>query len=213
VKRVVESVTSVRINERSFWEALGLVILHHDLGKLTNEYQNKEFFRHEILSSFILYNQLKQDHSKTELLAAIFAAAVYLHHEGLQISHEHFELREPTYSYLINWLSSREFHMVSNWDELFYQINRQYLLLPMRPVSLNQKVIKGLEVANTLGSLLVIVDGFPEPLAMRMAIATVLHPLTICDNRAASVRGGIPSIISKTLAKFFDEGVPTGEEE
>jgi CRISPR-associated endonuclease Cas3-HD len=217
VKRVLESVLGVHLSERNFQWIMGFIILHHDVGKLTKEYQNKKFFRHEALSSYILYRWLEMsgfEGGKADLLAAVFAAAVYLHHEGLQIAHEHFEMREPTYSYLLNWLSGIEFNMVEVWDELMRQISQEYTPISTPTYSIfSQKPIAGFEVANVLGSIVTSVDGCAEPLAMRMAIAAVLHPLTICDNRAASKRGGMPSTISRALAKFFEEGaIAEGEE-
>jgi len=157
VRRVLESVVGVHLAEHNFQWVMDFIILHHDVGKLTKEYQNKEFFRHEALSSYILYRWLEMSGfggSKADLLASIFAAAVYLHHEGLQIAHEHFEMREPTYSYLLNWLSPIEFNMVESWDELIRQISQEYtpMLTPNYSI-FSQKPIKGFEVANALGSI------------------------------------------------------------
>jgi len=211
VKRVLESVTSTVLDEETFQQAMGSVILHHDVGKLTKEYQNKKFFRHEAISAYILYQWLEELCQKNTW-AAMFGAAVYLHHEGLQIAHKHFEMREPTYSYLINWLSPLEFYMIDGWNELIAQINQKYLGVSISS-NFKRKPITGFDIAETLGSIMISVDGCTEPLVMRMGIAAILHPLTICDNRAANKRGGIPSTISQALAKFFNEGALARSEE
>lgn len=211
VKRVLESVIGTVLDEKTFQQVIGSIILHHDVGKLTEEYQNKKFFRHEAISAYILYHWLEELCQKNTL-AAMFGAAVYLHHEGLQIAHKHFEMREPTYSYLINWLSPWEFRMINGWNKLIAQINQKYLDLPISS-DFKQKSITGSDVAETLGSIMITIDGCTEPPVMRMAIAAILHPLTICDNRAANKRGGMPSTISRALSKFFDEGALARSEE
>jgi len=211
VKRVLESVTRTALDDEAFQQAMGSIILHHDVGKLTKEYQNKKFFRHEAVSTYILYHWL-EELGRKNIWPAMFGAAVYLHHEGLQIAHRHFEMREPTYSYLINWLSPLEFYMVDGWNEFIAQINQKYLGVPIS-LDFKRESITGFDVAETLGSIMISVDGCTEPLVMRMGIAAILHPLTICDNRAANKRGGMPSTISQALAKFFDEGALARSEE
>lgn len=62
-----------------------------------------------------------------------------------------------------------------------------------------KKQISGSDVARALGTIITYVDGSPKALAMRMAVASVLQPLIICDNLAASARGGTPSRLSKFL--------------
>jgi len=204
VKRVLESTTRKAIDEEAVGKAMSSIILHHDVGKLTKEYQDRIFFRHEAFSAHVLYNwlfELLQERT----LSAVFGAAVYLHHEGLQIAHRHFEMREPTYSYLINWLSPLHFNKIERWNELIPQINQEYLDLSMS-YDIGKETVSGSDVAETLGNIMTNVDGSSEPLVMRMGIAAVLHPLTICDNRAANKRGGMPSTISRALAGFFGEG-------
>ena len=204
VKRVLESITGSAIDEETVQKVMSSIILHHDVGKLTKEYQDKKFFRHEAVSAHILYHWLLELFQE-RTLPAMLGAAVYLHHEGLQIAHKHFEMREPTYSYLINWLSPLQFCKIDGWNELIPQINQEYLGVPMS-FDLEKEAISGSDIAESLGTIMIYVDGCSEPLVMRMGIAAVLHPLTICDNRAANKRGGTPSTISKALAKFFAEG-------
>jgi CRISPR/Cas system-associated endonuclease Cas3-HD len=217
MKRILDVVLSMELDGRFLQDMFSLLILHHDIGKLANEYQTRDFYRHEALSAHILYHQFveaRQASEETDLLAAIFAAATYLHHEALQISHNHFEMREPTYSYLLNWLSPWEYHMVEMSDELLGQLNKR--LVPtcvIAPFSLKNKLIAGREVAMTLASVMTAVDGCAEPLAVRMAVASVLHPLTICDNRAANMRGGVPSVFSTALMEYLIEGAISGDEQ
>ncbi|MEM0050403.1 MAG: CRISPR-associated endonuclease Cas3'' [Nitrososphaeria archaeon] len=215
VKRILSSVTGVQIDKESFQKAMSLVILHHDVGKLTKEYQEKKFFRHEIISAYILYRQFDEEFREDEsnILPAILASAVYLHHEALQISHNYFEMRDPTYSYLLHLLSSRTFNMIEHFNELINQMNQKYITLsPSVTSSLVGKPIMGTDVARTLSSMIVTVDGYSEPLVTRIAVAAVLHPLTICDNLAANKRGGTPSSLSKALISFFNDGAITVRE-
>lgn len=214
IKRTLRSVTGIQLTDEEISEMFSLILLHHDIGKLTLEYQNKEFFRHEICSSYILYHLItprtRIDNEMTksqeiDLLSAIFTAAVYLHHEGLQISHEHREMREPVYSFLLNWLSSKTFHMIEGWDEITNLINECYLSSPIS-IPRNFSEIEGSIIAKTLGTIMTTIDGSTDPLAVRMAVAAVLHPLTICDNLAANKRGGSPSLISKVLKEILDKG-------
>jgi CRISPR-associated endonuclease Cas3-HD len=216
VKRVLSSVTDIQINEEYFRKAMSLIVLHHDIGKLTEEYQNGNFIGHEALSAYLLYHQFREqrlEQNGSDLLAAIFASAVYLHHEALQISHDHFEMREPTYSYLLYWFSSKKFTMVNAFNDLITQMNQQFVPLSLSIVSLTSKPIKGTELARTLGSIMITIDGYSDPVVMRMGVATVLHSLTICDNLAANKRGGTPSGLSKALMSFFDDGAITVREE
>jgi len=223
VKRTLWSVTGIQLTDKEISDLLSLNILHHDIGKLTLEYQNKEFFRHEVVSSYVLHylvtiylerNNKLILNTDSDLLSAVFAAAVYLHHEGLQISHEHLEMREPTYSYLLNWLSSKSFHITPYWNEIINLIDRCYLSLSMPiPQKFNDLTVEGPVIAKTLGTLMTIIDGSIDPLAVRMAVAAILHPLTICDNLAANKRGGALSPISKVLKEHLDKGAITVIEE
>jgi len=204
VKRVVECATGDRFNKDIFQQTMSFMILHHDIGKLTVEYQKREFFRHEVVSSYILYRYLQEHIPKS--LATILAAATYLHHEGLQITHEHFEMREPTYSYLLAWLSSREFHMINGWEDLMFHVTQKYLPEFMPFSACHLRAIRGSEIADVLGSIAIRVDGCSAPLSMRMAIAAVLHPLTICDSLAAKKRGGTSSFFSEDITRLFNLG-------
>lgn len=216
IKRTLWSVTDIQLTDEEISDLVSLVILHHDIGKLTLEYQNKEFFRHEVVSSYFLYRlitmYIERNNKLTlnidsDLLSAMFTAAVYLHHEGLQISHEHLEMREPTYSYLLSWLSSKSFHMTPYWNEITNLINRRYLSLSTPiPQKFNDLAVEGPVIAKTLGTLMTIIDGSVDPLAVRMAVAAILHPLTISDNLAANKRGGALSPISKVLKENLDKG-------
>ena len=198
MKRVCESITGTDLDAEIYQKAVDMVILHHDIGKLTKEYQCKNFFRHEAISAHILFPWLKEIVSENTL-TAMFSAAVYLHHEGLQIAHKHFEMREPTYSYLLNWLSPWVFSKVNYWNELIFKINR-YFDIPT-PSAVQSDLISGSNIAETLGAVLINVDGCTEPLVTRLGVAAILHPLTVCDNRAATKRGGTPTKISQAVGR------------
>lgn len=208
VKRILSSVTNTQLDEKYFQIAMDLIILHHDVGKLTEEYQRGEFFRHEIISAYILYNQLKKIFREDEpsILSSIFASAVYLHHEALQISHNYLEMREPTYSYLLHLLSSKTFNMLVYSNEVISRVNQHFITYAPSFAQSIIKLIKGIDIANTLSLMIFSVDGHPNPLAIRMGVAAVLHPLTICDNLAANRRRGMPSNLSKALISFFKKG-------
>jgi CRISPR/Cas system-associated endonuclease Cas3-HD len=196
IKRVCESITGNNLDMNILEKVLGAMILHHDIGKLTKEYQEKRFYRHESISTHVLFPWLREITSETTS-ASMFSSAVYLHHEGLQIAHKHFEMREPTYSYLLNWLSPWTFSKVVHWDEIISQINHFYDI-PIISAVQNDKIF-GSNIAKTLGDILIEIDGCPEPLVARMGVAAILHPLTICDNRAAAKRGGKTTEIGRAI--------------
>lgn len=217
VERILSSVMNVQIDEKYVQEAMDMTIIHHDIGKLTEEYQNQRLIGHEVLSTYLLFYQFKSQFEKqkigqneSDILASIFSSAVYLHHEAAQIYYGTLEMREPTYSYLLYRFSSLTFHKIRAFNELINQINQIYVpSLASITSSLAQDIQKpiiGSEVVKTLGSIILTVDGYSDPLVMRMGVATVLHPLTICDNLAARRRGGKPPALSRELIELFDEG-------
>jgi hypothetical protein len=179
-----------------------LIVLHHDIGKLTNEYQNEAFYRHEMLSACFLYKYIIECGEKMGLssyecafLAPVAASVAYLHHEGLQVSHRHLEMRAPTYSYLLGLLWNKSFSMVTGWESIASKLED----LELGSHYTYPSFVDGLEVASTLGKIITYSDGAPKPLALRMAIASALQPVVICDNRAARYRGGRTTRFSEFL--------------
>ena len=201
IQRVTRRVLSLNLKFEHLRRMCGLMILHHDIGKLSENYQtedkNKRFYRHEMLSVHLLYEymirMMKEEtdlnEQVRELLASIIAASVYLHHEALQLSHHHFEMRAPTYAYLLNLLTGREFLMVRKWKEIAMKLEL-WALKTAHGYFTTATKINGDKVARTLASIMTLIDGHPKPLAIRLGISTLLQLLTIVDNRAALARGG-----------------------
>ena len=112
IHRILKKVLHADMDLNLLRDICGVAVLHHDVGKLCRSYQSrkKTFYRHEMLSSFLIHdyiiNMLNDkfplDEQRAELLSSIISAAIYLHHEGLQISHRYYEMRAPTYGYLLN---------------------------------------------------------------------------------------------------------------
>lgn len=205
LQRVLETTADIRLKRRQVERICSLLILHHDIGKLSEEYQKGTFFRHEMLSAYFIYRygmtscrEMGLSNYECEFLASVSAAAIYLHHEALQVSHRHFEMRAPTYSYLLSFLSDRKFSMLNEWSDIISKLEDKSFGTHYEYPSF-KKQISGSDVARALGTIITYVDGSPKALAMRMAVASVLQPLIICDNLAASARGGTPSRLSKFL--------------
>jgi len=205
IQRVLENVGGVTLEQKQVERICGILILHHDIGKLSEEYQKETFYRHEMLSAFLNYHYNMTSFRKIGLtdyeckfLTSISAAAIYLHHEALQISHHHFEMRAPTYSYLLTLLSDRRFSMLSEWNNITSKLEDQALGRHFAYPKFKEQ-ISGSEVARLLGTVITYIDGSPKALALRMAVASLLQPLTICDNLAAMARGGKPTYLSKFL--------------
>ena len=205
IQRVLKNVGDITLRQGEIEKFCGLLILHHDIGKLSEEYQKKMFLRHEILSAYFIYQyvmtfwrEMGLSDYECKFLRSISAAATYLHHEALQLSHHHLELRAPTYSYLLSILLNRKFSMLHLWNDITSKLEE--LALGTCHVYLRfEGQISGPEVAGVLGEVVTYIDGSFNTLAVRVAVASVLQPLTICDNLAASARGGLPSRLSKFL--------------
>jgi CRISPR/Cas system-associated endonuclease Cas3-HD len=206
IHRLFEKVLRTNIDLDFLRRVCDVAILHHDIGKLSVDYQSGEFYRHEMLSAFLTYNYITNmsstefslDEPRTKVLSSIISAALYLHHEALQISHHHRERRTPTYGYLLNILMGRKFRMVRRWRsiaaELEYWAFNKYLDYFEDIV-----LIDGYKVAGLLGLIITLIDGGPDPLPLRLAVSSILHPITISDNLAALERGGKPSRLSSFL--------------
>ena len=209
IHRILEKVLHADIDLNLLREICGVAVLHHDVGKLCADYQSrdgKRFYRHEMLSSYLLHNYIMSmlsdasslDDQRAELLSSIISSAIYLHHEGLQISHKYYEIRAPTYGYLLNLLAGREFHMIKGWRLISTELEQW---------AFNKKFnhfgditsINGYEAANLLGSIITLIDGGFDPLLLRLAVASILQPIMISDNLASLKRGGIPSRLSRFL--------------
>lgn len=205
LQRVLETTANIPLRQKQVERICGLLILHHDIGKLSEEYQKGTFYRHEMLSAYFIYRygmtscrEMDLSNYECEFLASVSAAAIYLHHEALQVGHRHFEMRAPTYSYLLSFLSDRKFSMLKEWYNITSKLEDKSFGTHYEYPSF-KKQISGSKVARALGTIITYVDGSPKALAMRMAVALVLQPLIICDNLAASARGGTPSRLSRFL--------------
>lgn len=205
IQRVLKNVGDITLGQGKMEKFCGLLILHHDIGKLSEDYQRNTFPRHEILSAYFIYQHgttfwRKMDLSdhECEFLSSISAAATYLHHEALQLSHRHFEMRAPTYSYLLSILLDQKFSMLDRCNDITSKLEEQ-MLGTCHVYPRFEGRINGFEVARVLGEVVTYIDGSLKTLAMRTAVASVLQPLTICDNLAAAARGGTPSRLSKFL--------------
>ncbi len=208
IRRILESVLHISVDLKFLWELCSIAILYHDVGKLCENYQSRSrnFYRHEMVSSFLIHNYVKGmlsdrsslDEHEIELFSSIISAAVYLHHEGLQISHEYYEMRAPTYGYLLNLLAGREFRMINKWRFVSSEIEKFVFGKELNYFE-DVNLISGYDVANTLGSIITIIDGWLEPLSLRLAVASILQPIMISDNLASMKRGGKPSRLSMFL--------------
>lgn len=208
IHRIFGKILHVDIDLDLLQDICGVAVLHHDVGKLCTSYQsrNKTFYRHEMLSSFLIHDyivkmlndRLPLDEQRRELLSSIISAAIYLHHEGLQISHRYYELRAPTYSYLLNLLAGKEFYMIKGWKLISTKLEH-WAFNKALDYFKDINSISGYEVANLLGSIITLIDGRLESLPLRLAVASILHPIMISDNLASLRRGGKPSRLSRFL--------------
>jgi len=166
-------------------KTLKIAIVHHDIGKLSREYQNGEWYRHEIIGAHAIYNVLFDyltDGLYKDLLCAIISAAVYLHHEAIQIAHKWFKLRSPTFEYLNSKIGSLSFTFDDVALQVFEAIN-EFSGLDIRwrlP-----KTIGGKEIVRTVSNIISLIDGMPRINAARLCLASAVLLISEVDNRAA----------------------------
>jgi len=202
IRRVLSNTIHARLSENNIKNLMRFLLINHDAGKLTNEYQTGKYWRHELISAYIVYRRLKESaFANSPLLQSIATSAVYLHHEALQISHGIEELRFPTYSYLINYLHKQSFTINEvHLDGLFELEKGEGITL--KKFSLNE--IKGHTIASTLGSVISVMDGHYEATKLRLAVAVILQPLVICDVLAGRERGGNPPHLAQFLRDLIE---------
>jgi len=172
-------------------------IVHHDIGKLTENYQhykkNKyiKWIRHEIISAYIIYHSLmnhflnKIEESLSffvEPMVNVFTAAVYLHHEAFWLWKGYLELRVPTLDYFLSVLHNLDVVFLDNADKIIRALG-EYLKIEIPAVTYNR--ISGNEIAYTLGSVFNYLDGSPNSVVFRAIVSSILHPLIISDNMAS----------------------------
>jgi len=212
ITRLIRCVINLNISTEIIRNICDIMILHHDVGKLSENYQKTKntFYRHEILSAFllkeyvhdILSDEMQLNTYASKVVSSLISSAVYLHHEGLQISHRHYELRVPTYSYLVHLLSDLNFSMISNWKTIVSEIEKWALGKSYEQYFPERNIFKGTEVAEGLSRMIMLIDGDINPLALRLVVSSILQPLMISDNLAAIARGGKPSRFSEFLGGF-----------
>lgn len=165
--------------------ALRIAVVHHDIGKLSREYQNGEWYRHEIIGAHAVYNMLFDyltDKPYKDLLCALISAAVYLHHEAIQIARKWFKLRSPTFEYLNSKIGLLSFTFDDIALQAFDAIN-EFSRLGIRwrlP-----KTIGGKEIVRTVSDIISLVDGIPRVNAARLCLASAVLLISEVDNRAA----------------------------
>ena len=172
-------------------QALSFAILHHDVGKLTKEYQEEKWYRHEIIGAYLLYNIFSHEFAEREYghyLSNVIGAAIYLHHEAIQLSRGWLKLRSPTLDYLLSKIGHLRFTFESYAQEIF---NLATLLMGSKKInySLPQNV-EGKQIAMSLGRIICSLDSMPRINATRLCIASFLLPITQVDNKAAEIGRG-----------------------
>ncbi|MEM4482072.1 MAG: hypothetical protein QXV04_05065 [Desulfurococcaceae archaeon] len=171
-------------------KALKISIVHHDIGKLSKEYQNGDWYRHEIVGAHAVYSMLFDyltDEPYKELLCALISAAVYLHHEAIQIAHKWFKLRSPTFEYLNSKIGSFSFTFDENALQAFEAINE------FSGIDVNwrlPKIMKGEEIVRTVSDTISLIDGMSRVNATRLCLASMVLLISEIDNNAA-VRGRV----------------------
>lgn len=166
-------------------EGLKVAIIHHDLGKLTKEYQDGEWYRHEVVSTHAVHNMLFSyltDEPYKDLLCALISAAVYLHHEAIQMARKWLKLRSPTFEYLNSKVGSLSFTFKEDARQAFKAVNELS--------GLNMKwrlpeIMEGREVVKTISNIISLLDGMPRVNTTRLCLASITLLISEADNRAA----------------------------
>lgn len=170
---------------------LKVSVIHHDIGKLAKEYQEGNWYRHEVVGAYMVYNilsdYLTDEKPHGNLLCALLSAAVYLHHEAIQLAHNWSELRSPTFEYLIAKIGPLSFNFEEEAHRFFEcaneigELNIKYKL---------PKKIEGGKIVSTVGRFVSLLDGMPLVNAARLCLASIILLINEVDNRAAE-RGRI----------------------
>ena len=215
VTRVLNSVLDANLGEEVVQRLMDIEIIHHDIGKLTHEYQlGQRGYRHELLSAALLYEAFKSEVLEevprhADLIASILSASVYLHHEGLYIIHKHLELRAPSYSFILSQLSGHTIRLREDWWRITQGLNNVLLNVPLKwqpEHGLEVMEINGETIAERLGEIIMILDGHVDSAAIRLAVAAIAQPLKVCDNLSAMHRGGEPGRFAQFLLKLVESG-------
>ncbi|MDW8004958.1 MAG: CRISPR-associated endonuclease Cas3'' [Thermofilaceae archaeon] len=166
-------------------EGLKVAVIHHDVGKLANEYQNREWYRHEVVGAHAVYNILFDyltDKPYKDLLCALISAAVYLHHEAIQMARKWLKLRSPTFEYLNSKVGSLSFTFEERARQAFEAVNE------LNGLSIKWKLpenMKGGEVVKTVSGIISLLDGMPRVNTTRLCLASMTLLISEVDNRAA----------------------------
>lgn len=165
---------------------LKIAIIHHDLGKLTKEYQEGKWYRHEIVGAYLTYNILSEyltdEKPYGKILRSLLSAAVYLHHEAIQLARRWSGLRSPTFEYLLNTIGPLSFTFEETAYSFFKYANT------IGELGLRYELpgeIKGKEIVNIIGNFVCLIDGMPYVSATRLCLASILLLITEIDNKAA----------------------------
>lgn len=165
---------------------LRIVVVHHDIGKLSKEYQDGKWYRHEVVGAHLVYDMLSMHLTDEKLygklLRALLSATVYLHHEAIQLARNWSGLRSPTFEYLIDKIGSLSFTFKEE-AHCFFECANKIGGLNMK-YRLSEK-IEGRKIVSTIGNVVSLLDGMPRVNAARLCLASMLLLVNEIDNRAA----------------------------
>ncbi len=200
VSRAVSSVLQLSKGEvmRELDRLLDLMVLNHDIGKLTRVYQNYclcddlRTFRHEHVSSYFVSRLLKYSHSPPlPTLRSLICSAIYLHHEALVTSWRSPDLtwlRVPTADYLLAHMlrfSRDDLEFIPYAYEIVDELN-----WCVTNVRIRRDILSGpldvRDIVRELSEMVSFIDGPASAPEMRLASASILLPLTFVDNRAGA---------------------------
>lgn len=166
-------------------EGLKVAVVHHDVGKLTKEYQGGKWYRHEVLGAHVVHAILSNylaDEPYRDVLCTLTSAAVYLHHEAIQMARKWLGLRSPTFEYLNSKVGSLSFTFEEEGRQAFEATSElSGLNVKWRP----PEVVEGREVVRTISSIVSMLDGMPRINATRLCLASMTLLVSEVDNRAA----------------------------
>lgn len=180
---------------------ISLAILLHDTGKLTSEYQaylkNKQLgkaasvgFRHEVVSTHVLLNYMKQIGFEEEFTWTA-AGAVLFHHEALMQQN----LRRKVSDFV------SPLHNKYPTGKVYFAMGTKDLIEKIIKTELNLAIDFQEELSiKDLKSELVNMFHFYDPYnpvdlhVRRLRVSAIQHIVNVCDNRSAyEVRNGKPS--------------------
>ncbi len=211
IKRIMQKITGKTYGIDEIDDIMKTALLFHDAGKASVNYQeylmkkmskNKETglhgYRHELISSYIVYNYIESLSGRNEKDSLIIALAVMLHHEPILMDQLQYLRTEVLNAdvFFNDLLAYSGMH--PNTNELFNKALRKHEL---PPINFDISSINKKDILKTLTAISVRARNYPDYKHIRLAVGSILIPIVLCDYKVAKNRKGKTSMYMKEIVE------------